>query len=167
MKAIIGFLTILLTLTWVGGDLAVGSTRGRGIDAQQIQTLVNNLVQAYNAKDEAAMQQLWAEDGDLVSVPGNVVSKGQRAILEEIKNSRNVHYKDGKLNLTVTSIKFVGKNAAFVEARNMLSGVVTPGGTQLPPIAHHMVLLVEKEKKAWLLDAVRWYSAVPIVRKRS
>lgn len=165
MKSLLKFLLILGILTGVGGLLVWAGDRDD--EVQAIQTLVKNLVQAYNADNEAALGKLLAGEGDWASVPGRKPSKGTQAILQEIKQGRSGDYRGGQLNLAVTSIKFVGKNAAFVEATNRLTGVVTPRGTHLPPIDHHMILLLEKDKKDWLIHAVRWYSAVPIVRGKT
>ena len=154
------FLTLLLGVVSSAGLQA----KAGGGDREQIQVLVENYVEAYNQGDEAALEKLWAEDGDLISRPGKALSKGKQGILMEIKNNQTREYQGGKMDLRISNIKFVGKNAALVEAKNLLTGVISPGGTKLPPIPHYMIFLVEKDKKDWRINAIRYFSAIPIVR---
>lgn len=138
--------------------------KGSREDVAMIESLVSELVRAYNQREEAALEKLWAEDGDLVAVPGKSPVTGRQAVLEEIRQNQGRDYKNGRLSVSITKITFLGKDAALVEAKNSLTGVTTPGGTVLPPISHFMILAVEKDKKAWFIDSARYFSGLPIVR---
>jgi len=165
MKKLLWALTLTLAISLATSAHAYGSKKEK--DIQEIETLVQKLVTAYNQRDEALMQKIWAEDGDLVSTPGAQISTGKEKVIAEIKQDQNTEYKNSQLNVTVTNIKFIGKNAAVVEAKNLLSGIITPGGTKLPPLAHYMIIIVEKQKKEWLIDGVRYFSSLPLLRQRT
>lgn len=130
----------------------------------EITQVMNELSQAYNQDQPEMLKSLFTETTDVVTLPGQTPIQGPEEAARRLLQSKSRVYLDGKMNIQIQYIKFFDKDWALVEAKNLLQGVITPKGTKLPPIEHPMLFLMEKNKKEWRIESLRYYSRFPILR---
>jgi uncharacterized protein (TIGR02246 family) len=131
---------------------------------QEIIQVMRELAQAYNQNQSEVLQGHFTETADVVTLPGQKPTQGPEQVVRHLLQSRSQDYLNGKMEIQVQNIKFFDKDWALVEAKNILQGVTSPRGAKLPPIEHFMLLLMEKNKKKWRIESMRYFSRFPILR---
>lgn len=152
---------ILMVLCLV--PLSGGADQGEEAKGEIIQVM-KELTQAYNQNHPELLQGLFTETADVATRPGQTPIQGPEPLVRQLLQSRSREFLNGKMEIQVQNIKFFDKNWAWVEAKNVLQGITTPRGAKLPPIEHPMLLLMEKKKKQWRIESLRYFSRFPILR---
>jgi len=114
--AVAGLSAYLITGREAAADEEVG-LRPRTINAAQaedekaIRKSTEAFMKAFNAGDVKAMMALWTPDGELVDVEGQVF-RGRDAI-EKMYVAHFANAKGSKIEITIDSIRFIGKDTAI------------------------------------------------------
>jgi uncharacterized protein (TIGR02246 family) len=142
--------TIGLLLALACGSSSTLSAQGRAADEAAIRAQAVAVENATNKRDAAALVALSMPDGDEVFMDGPRVA-GQAAMRKSQEAAFATWSPTMRLTLTVTGIRFLGQDAAIVEAE----GRVTEGAVRT---SRATWVMVRRDGK-WLFAAVRVYQA--------
>jgi uncharacterized protein (TIGR02246 family) len=111
----------------------------------EVRTLYDNLITAWNDHDGRAMAATFAEDGVIIGFDGSV-SSGSQAIGSEMANIFADH-ETGRYAVKVTSVREQGQHAAILRA---IAGLVPPGRTAINPETNsHQSVVAEMQHGQW------------------
>jgi len=111
----------------------------------EVRTLYDNLITAWNDHDGRAMAATFAEDGVIIGFDGSV-SSGSQAIGSEMANIFADH-ETGRYAVKVTSVRELGQHAAILRA---IAGLVPPGRTAINPETNsHQSVVAEMQHGQW------------------
>ena len=114
-----------------------GPTNHTDSDEDQIRTLYQDLLRAWNRRDAEGMASLFAEDGYLVGFDGSTVD-GPAEIVSHLKPIFASHPTAAYVSL-VRSVRFLVPEAAALLAT---AGMVPPGKSDLNPAVNAIQSLV-------------------------
>lgn len=134
-----------------------GYSRGPG-DEEAIRARTTAFAAAWNKHDTAAIAAFWSADGDLIN-PWGREAKGRPAVETLFKDEHGGAMKASRFEYRVTNIRILGTSGvAVVDWSIDLTGVVNPEGSALPPMPHHVALVMQKAKDGtWMIEAARPY----------
>lgn len=111
----------------------------------EVRTLYDNLITAWNDHDGRAMAATFAEDGVIIGFDGSV-SSGSQAIGSEMANIFADH-ETGRYAVKVTSVRELGQHAVILRA---IAGLVPPGRTAINPETNsHQSVVAEMQHGQW------------------
>jgi len=115
---------------------------------RDIQALVDALVAAWNAHDARAYALPFAPEAEFTNVFG-LVQKGRAAIEAAHAAIFNTMFKDSRLALTETRIRFIRPDIAAIDVRWTMTGARDPTGKPWP--ARHGLLnqIATREHGVW------------------
>lgn len=140
-------LTCVLILCITLSSCQNAPSSSQGDDKEAIQKNIITYAEAYNRHDAKAVADHWAENGEYISPETGYRIKGRPAIQQEFEK----FFKkagDAKLELTINSIEFQGKDKAIEKGTATL---IQPGKN--PSTSEYIALHVKKGNK-WYIESV-------------
>ncbi len=119
----------------------------RAEDEQAIRKAGETFVRAFNAGDAKAVAALWAADGDFMDVRGQVF-RG-RDTIEKILAANFANARGGKIEITIDSIRFLGKDTAVEKG----TSYARPAAGGAATASRYTAVRVKRDGK-WLLESV-------------
>ncbi len=135
-----------------GADEEVGlrprvANPAQAADEKAIHQASAALVKAFNAGDAKAVAAQWTPDGDFVDVQGEVF-RGRDAI-EKMYATQFALAKGGKIEVTIDSIRFLGKDTALEKG----TARARPVAARTAAVTRFTAVRVKRDGK-WLLESV-------------
>jgi len=113
------------------------------------------------AKDDAkAMAALWAPDGDLIN-PWLRVAKGRVEIEKLFQDEHSAAMKGTTYGIKFDGVRFLGPDTAIAEWDSTISGMKGPDGSAMPPLPHHVTMVLQQKEGKWWIVAGRPMIAPP------
>ena len=135
-----------------GADEEVGlrprvANPAQAADEKAIRQASATLVKAFNAGDAKAVAAQWTPDGDFMDVQGEVF-RGRDAI-EKMYATQFALAKGAKLEVTIDSIRFLGKDTALEKG----TAHAPPVAGRTAAVSRFTAVRVKRDGK-WLLESV-------------
>lgn len=128
-------------------------------DEQGIKDLVNRFTDAWNRHDAKAMAATWTEGGDVIN-PAGRYARGRSDIEKLAMDEHTGAFRSSSLAVTITSIRFVKNNLAFVDCSSHLMGVHWGRDKASSNFDHHLAFLAERRKGKWYFVSARPYAFI-------
>jgi uncharacterized protein (TIGR02246 family) len=111
---------------------------------------MENVAVAWNTRDGVSFSMLFAEDADFTNWRGTLRIHGQEAINKMNANLAVGMFRQSKLTLTDTHIRFFAPDVAVVHCDWSLVGAIDYDGKgTIPPRTHFPLFIVTKANGAW------------------
>jgi uncharacterized protein (TIGR02246 family) len=120
------------------------------VDRRAIESQLAALESAWNRHDAGAFAAVFAEDADFVNVFG-MPAKGRKAIEEFHAPIFATMFRDSRLSLVETRVRFLGGNVAAVDARWEMTGARDPHGNPWPK-RRGLLSFVATQDGGWKFD---------------
>lgn len=117
----------------------------------EISQFVDLFVKKWNQHDPKALNELWAENGDLMN-PAGEWEKGKANVLNILTREHLGMLRESQMKQEITNIVILSPTLAWVDAKVSLTVPGVPTG-----LDHHIVYLLEKQNNQWRILAVRPY----------
>lgn len=122
-------------------------------DEQGVQQVLTNFQAAWNRHDARAFALVFAAAADFTNVSGH--SAHGRAAIEAHHAPRfATKFKDSKLTITETKIRFIKPDVAAVDARWKLSGLKTEDGQDRPPRQGLLNFVMTRATGQWFITVM-------------
>jgi uncharacterized protein (TIGR02246 family) len=148
---------------WVVALLLAGVCRSasaaHGEDEAAIRDLQDRQADAWNAHDAAAYARLFTDDGDVVNVLG-WWWRGRAQIESKLAGAFAFVFRDSRLTVTETSIRFLTPSIAIAHVRWTMTGAHTPAGMPEPREGIEIQTL-RKTAGHWLIESFQNTNAIP------
>jgi uncharacterized protein (TIGR02246 family) len=129
-------------------------------DEDAIKARVAEFAAAFNKADAKVLAAMFSDDATLVNPVGKS-AKGPAEIEKLITEDLTTFLKGTTSELKVVSYRAVGKDAAFIEVEQTVTGAKAPDGKALPPLTFHVPSLLLKKGKVWSIAELRPYAYLP------
>jgi uncharacterized protein (TIGR02246 family) len=144
--------------------LLLASLRGtagaaQAVDEAAIRDLQSRQADAWNAHDAVAYARLFTDDGDVVNVLG-WWWRGRAQIESKLGGAFAFVFRDSRLTITDTSIRFLTPTIAIAHVRWTMTGAHTPPGMPEPREGIEIEIL-RKTKGHWLIESFQNTNAIP------
>jgi uncharacterized protein (TIGR02246 family) len=117
----------------------------RTMGENDVRTLYDRLIAAWNDHDGVAMAEPFAAEGVVIGFDGSV-SSGKQTIGTEMSNIFADH-ETGRYAVKVHSVRPLGAQAMILRA---IAGLVPPGGTAINPETNsHQTVVAEEQGDEW------------------
>lgn len=130
------------------GAWAFAGESPEAADVRQIEAEVEAYVEAFNAKDAAALSRHWSETGVYMRPSDGVRLVGRKAIENEFR-SAFAERPDAVLSVKVDAIRFVTADVAIEEG---VAAVASPG--EAPARSGYAAVHVKRDGE-WQIDSIR------------
>lgn len=117
----------------------------------EISQFVDLFVKKWNQHDPKELNELWAENGDLMN-PSGEWEKGKANVLKILGREHLGQLRKSQMKQEITNVLVLSPTLVWVDAKVSL----TVPGVQTS-IDHHIVYLLEKQNNQWRILAVRPY----------
>lgn len=144
----------LLMLFMLSGLLFIGATGSSPATESEISRFVDLFVKKWNQHDPKELNELWAENGDLMN-PAGEWEKGKANVLKILVREHQGILRESRMKQKITNILLLTPTMAWVDAKVSLSIPGVPGLDK--QLEHHIVYLLEKQNNQWRILAVRPY----------
>jgi uncharacterized protein (TIGR02246 family) len=141
----------ILMLFIFSGLLFVSAAVNSPAIEPEISQFVDLFVKKWNKHDPKELNELWAENGDLMN-PAGEWEKGKANVLKILIREHQGVLHESQMKQDVTNILVLSPTMAWVDARVSLTVPGVPAG-----LDHHIVYLLEKQNNQWRILAVRPY----------
>jgi uncharacterized protein (TIGR02246 family) len=135
-------------------------TTGNAASEAAIRKLSADFADAWAKDDAKAMASFWSPDGDLIN-PWLRVAKGHAEIEKLFQDEHSTVFKSTNYGLKVTGVRFLGADVAIGDWESTISGMKGPDGSALPPLAHHVTVVLQRKAGKWWIEAARPVIAPP------
>jgi uncharacterized protein (TIGR02246 family) len=153
MKRVLAALTLLLALSpFVFGQAADDRMErsASAEDEEAIRKVLAGFVEAWNRHDAKAFSLVFAEDADFTNVRG--ISAHGRIEVEKFHAPRfATKFKDTRLKITETKIRFIKPDVAAVDARWEMTGAQGPEGRDVLRRKGLLNFVMTKEDENWFI----------------
>ena len=139
---------------------AHAQTTGAAPSEDAIRKLSADFAAAWAKGDAKAMASLWAPDGDLIN-PWLRVAKGPAEIEKLFQEEHSTFMKGTTYGLTVSGVRFLGPDAAIADWESTISGMKGADGNVMPPMPHHVTIVLQRKAGKWWVVAARPVIAPP------
>ena len=130
-------------------------------DQEAVKDVVTAFENCWNRHDMEAFAQLFAEDADFVNVIG-LWWKGRPEIKQAHEASHTTMFKNSRLNISETSVRFLNPDVAIARSVGELVGHTNPQGETLPPRKGILTNVMIKWDGRWSIGASQNTDIVPI-----
>jgi uncharacterized protein (TIGR02246 family) len=128
-------------------EAAASPAKGkRSAEQQAPESIVKNLVLAWNRGDSEAVAGLFLPDGILIIPTGSVIHS-RSAIRKRILDERQGRLKESVLSNTVEDVSLVDANTALVRGKYVLDGMKVMGVKTSPEGSY--ILRQRKQQGTW------------------
>lgn len=121
----------------------------------EISQFVDLFVKKWNQHDPKELNELWAENGDLMN-PSGEWEKGKANVLKILLREHRGVLKDSQMKQEITNVLVLSPDMAWVDAKVSLKIPGVPEGLDRQ-LDHHIVYLLVKQNNQWRILAVRPY----------
>lgn len=144
----------ILMLFMLSGLLFISASPTSPIE-QEIFQFVDLFVKKWNQHDPQALNELWAENGDLMN-PAGEWEKGKANVLKILVREHHGILRESQMKQEITNILVLNPEMAWVDAKVNLK---TPGVPEDldRQLDHHIIYLLVKLNNQWRILAVRPY----------
>jgi uncharacterized protein (TIGR02246 family) len=149
-----------LVLALVTTASLAGTAAAASKDEDAVMARVTEFTEAFNKGDAKAAAAFWTEDATLVN-PAGVTGKGPAEIEKVIASDIATIVKDTKSEMKIVLYRPVGKDAAWIDLEQTVTGMKAPDGKPMPPMTFHVPALVVKKGKTWMIAEARPYMFLP------
>jgi len=139
---------------------AHAQTTGTTASEDAIRKLSADFAAAWAKDDAKTMASFWAPDGDLIN-PWLRVAKGPAEIEKLFQDEHSTFMKGTTYGLTVSGVRFLGPDAAIADWESTISGMKGPDGNVMPPMPHHVTMVLQRKAGKWSIVAARPVIAPP------
>lgn len=137
----------------VAGTVAAATSK----DEDAIKARVAAFVGLFNDHDAKSMSAFWIPDGSLVN-PAGLAGKGPAEIEKVILSDLATVLRETKMTMQVVGYRPIGKDAAWVEVDQAVSGIKGAEGKPMPTVTFHVPLLMVKRGQVWMIAEARPYA---------
>lgn len=125
-------------------------------DKDSIRRLLAEYVSAFNHHDPHKMASFWTEDGDLITVWGQLATN--RTDVEKILRKNNEEkLKNSTLEESIEFMRFVTPDVAVIDVDRVIFKMLDPHGKEMTPQTSHGFYVVVKRNNKWQIVAFRSY----------
>lgn len=126
----------------------------------EISQFVDLFVKKWNQHDPKELDELWAENGDLIN-PAGEWEKGKQNVLKILIREHRGVLRETQMQQEITNVLMLSPTLAWVDAKVTIS---VPGLTKELErnLDHHIVYLLEKQNNHWRILAARPYQFLEI-----
>lgn len=117
----------------------------------EISQFVDQFVKKWNQHDPRELNELWAENGDLIN-PSGEWEKGKANVMNILVREHKGPLRESQMKQEITKILVLSPSLAWVDAKVSLNVPGVPSG-----LDHHIVYLLTKQNNQWRILAVRPY----------
>lgn len=142
----------ILILFVFSGLLSVSATPNSPAIESEISQFVDLFVKKWNQHDPKELNELWAENGDLMN-PAGEWEKGKTNVLKILVREHQGVLRESQMKQEITNILVLSPTMAWVDAKVHLNVPKAPAGS----LDHHIVYLLVKQNNQWRILAVRPY----------
>lgn len=142
---------LVLILFIFSGLLFVGAAPTPPTIDPEITQFVELFVKKWNQHDPKELNELWAENGDLMN-PAGEWEKGKAHVLNILIREHQGVLRVSEMKQEITNILVLSPTLAWVDANVSLKIPGVPEG-----LDHHIVYLLVKQNNQWRILAVRPY----------
>ena len=121
------------------------------LERKAIEARVASLAQSWNAHDAHGFAAAFAEDADFTNVFG-MPAKGRRAIEEFHAPIFATMFKESRLSLTDTRVRFLRADVAAVDVHWEMTGARDPQGHPWPMRRGLLSFVATRGQQGWMLD---------------
>ena len=141
----------LIMLFIFSGLLFVSANPSSSAIESEISQFIDLFVKRWNQHDPKKLNELWAENGDLMN-PAGEWEKGKDNVLNILVREHRGVLRESQMKQQITNILVLSPNMAWVDAKVSLNVPGVPSG-----LDHHIVYLLVKQNNQWRILAVRPY----------
>jgi uncharacterized protein (TIGR02246 family) len=125
--------------------------------------VVRKIIDAWNRHDMDAFANLFTEDADFVNVRG-VRWIGRRAIKDAHATTHATIFKNSRLSLQESSVRFLHPDVAVARSVTEVTGQLNADGDALPPRSAMLTLIMMKLENAWMIVVAQNTDIVQVQR---
>lgn len=133
------------------GLLLISAAASSSTVESEISQFVDLFVKKWNQHDPQELDELWADNGDLMN-PAGEWEKGKANVLNILIREHRGVLRKSQMKQDITNILVLGPTMAWVDAKVSLSVPGIPEG-----LDHHIVYLLVKLNNQWRILAARPY----------
>lgn len=137
------------------GPLFVSAAPNNSTVESEISQFVDLFVKKWNQHDPKELNELWAENGDLMN-PAGEWEKGKANVLNILVREHRGALRESQMKQEITNILVLSPTTAWVDAKVGLNVPGVPEGLDRQ-LDHHIVYLLVKQNNQWRILAVRPY----------
>lgn len=141
----------ILMLFMFSGFLFISAAPSSPTVESEISQFVDLFVKKWNQHDPKELNELWAENGDLMN-PAGEWEKGKANVLKILVREHQGVLRESQMKQEITNILVLSPTMAWVDANVSLNVPRVPSG-----LDHHIVYLLVKQNNQWRILAVRPY----------
>ena len=149
-------IAFLLTALFAVGTESISAAN----DEQAVRALIDASRQYWNAHDMEGFASLFADDADFVNVRG-MRWLGRSAIKEAHVQSHSHQFKNSRLTINETSVRFLKPDVAVSRSLWELVGYTTPTGEVGEPRKGIITNVVVKQNDKWQIVITQNTDIVP------
>jgi len=117
---------------------------------EQASAIVSAFAQAWNRHDMAAFADLFAADAEFVNVVG-LWWKGKEAIRAAHEFTHAAMFKDSRLSIVSTEVRFPVEEIAIARSRWSMEGHLGPDGAALPQRNGILLNVLRRSEGTWAI----------------
>lgn len=117
----------------------------------EISEFVDLFVRTWNLHDPKQLNELWAENGDLMN-PAGEWEKGKANVMKILTREHQGVLRESRMKQEITNLLMLSPTMAWVDANVQLTVPKVPES-----LDHHIVYLLEKKNNQWRILAARPY----------
>lgn len=151
MKSSINIIMLLI----FSSLLFISATPTPSTIESEISQFVNLFVKKWNQHNPKELNELWAENGDLMN-PAGEWEKGKANVLNILVREHQGALRESQMKQEITNILVLSPTMAWVDAKVSLNLPGVPEGLD-KQLDHHIVYLLVKQNDQWRILAVRPY----------
>ncbi len=125
-------------------------------DEAAIKSLFDKVSEGWNKQDGMAAAAAFTDDASLMSPMGEE-ARGREAIAKMFNEVVSVLLPKSKTSQTVSHVRFLKPDVAFVDATQTVTGSISPDGNTMPGVTFHVAALVLKKNGSWWFVDARPY----------
>jgi uncharacterized protein (TIGR02246 family) len=126
-----------------------------------IKARVAEVSAAFNKGDTKVFAAMCTDDATLINPVGKT-AKGPAEIEKLVGDDLATFLKGTTSEFKLASTRLIGKDAAFIDLDQTVTGAKSPDGKTLPPLTFHVPVLLLKKGKVWSIAELRPYAYLPI-----
>lgn len=117
-------------------------------ELNEIKTLYERLIDAWNKRDANGMANLFADKGELIGFDGSIAS-GSKGIFSHLEPIFKEHQTPPFVS-KIKNVRVLNSSAIIVRA---IAGMIPPGETEFDPYLNtHQTLLAVKINNNWMIE---------------
>ncbi len=145
----------LLVLIFAGLSMYVRADTKQ--DEEALRQILSEYEYAFNKHDPHKMASFWTEDGDLITIWGELATNRNDVKKILTKNMEGI-FKNASLVESVEYIRFVNPNVALIDVDSVISHMKDNQGKELAPLTNHGFYVLAKRNGKWQIVAFRAYA---------